>query len=166
MPEKKHGNPFENHINSDSFDVSKLGSVSQRAELERDVQAIIDNLPDTFDQALWDHDLDMRQEAISMYVTNALIERIQREGDPAILADFNREQLAEILSVPVIIGMVAQKQLQPPPAPKPETSTAPIINRTHGYRDDFSELPANWGDILNEWFLKAKDFLISLFRRT
>jgi hypothetical protein len=162
MPEKKHRNPFEDHINSESFDVSNLGSVQERSPMDREMQEFFDSLPNELDHTLWDNELDERQKAISAYLTTELAERILRQEHGELLEDISNSQLIHIINVPVTLAMMAEQRLHRIEEHERKTVAAPALS---SYDDEYAELPPNFADVLNEWFLKAKDFIINLFRR-
>lgn len=160
MPGKKQRNPFEDHINSESFDVSNLGAVQERSAIDMEMEEFFASLPDELNFELWDKELDDRQKVISAYLATELAERILRDQHSDLLEDHSDAQLIELLTVPVTLAMIAEQRLHQPEQKK-EEYTHPL----NSYRDDFSELPPNPGEVLKDWFLKAKDFIISLFRR-
>lgn len=163
MPENKHRNPFEDHINSESFDVSNLvDAVREPSELELEIEAFFDSLPDKLDLTLWDNDLDTRQKIISAHVTTILAEKILREDHADTLEGITDAELIHLLTVPITLAMLAEQRLHTVDK-KPNPIDVPPI--TPPSYDDFADLPPNWGDILNDMFLRAKDFIISLFRR-
>lgn len=163
MPEKKHRNPFEEHINSESFDVSHLGSIKQLSKLDAEMNVFFDSLPDNLTHELWDKELDNRQKEITAYLSTELAERIMREQYPELLNDMSDAELTYFMTVPVTLAMLAEQRLHQPQQ-KIELEKTSQPNPL--YQDDSAELPINWGEKLNEWFLQAKDFLIRLFRRS
>ncbi len=163
MPEKKHRNPFEEHINSESFDVSHLGSLKQLSKLDGEMNAFFESLPDNLRDELWDKELDNRQKEITAYLATELAERIMREQYPEILSDLSDGELTYFMTVPVTLAMLAEQRLHQSEQKVEQEKT---LHPTALDRDDFAELPANWGEKLNEWFLQAKDFLIRLLRRS
>ncbi len=163
MPDNMPRNPFEDHINSESFDVSKLGTVKERSALELEMEAFFKTLPDVLDHTLWDSVLDTRQKTISAYITTKLAGQILRETHSDLLADMEDSELIYLLTVPVTLAMIAEKRLHPIDKVPNTVDIAPPP--ASPYRDDFADLPTDWGVVLNDMFLKAKDFIINLFRR-
>lgn len=161
MPEKKHRDPFEQHINSESFDISNLESGRQRSPIELELDEFFATLPNELTHELWDTELDERQQLLCAHLTTRLAEDVMHKQFGDMLEDLSEDQLISILTVPVTVSMLVEERLHSKPKQKERSETiAP-----HDHRDEFSELPPNWGDILNEWFLKAKDFIINFFRR-
>lgn len=163
MPSKKHRNLFEDHINSESFDVSNLGSAQERSEIEKEIANFFDSLPKEMNHDLWDNELDDRQKTISAHLITEMAERILREEHGDLLEELSDSQLISLMTVPVTLAMLAQQQLHQTKEEKQASTKAhPVMT---SYREDFSELPPNWGDALNDLFLKAKDFIVRLIRR-
>lgn len=162
MPEKKHRNPFEDHINSESFDISNLGSAQERSAIEKEIAGFFDSLPGEMNHELWDNELDDRQKTISAHLITTLAERILREQHGDLVEELSDAQLISMMTVPVTLAMLAQQQLHQVKQKKQEAVPQPVMT---SYREDFSELPDNFADKLNDLFLKAKDYIISFFRR-
>lgn len=155
-------NPFEKHINSESFDVSRLGTVQECSEMDNEIDAFFDNLPDRLSHNLWDSELNERQQLICAHITTELAIRVMREEHGDILDELNDDELIYMLTTPVTIAMLAEERLHYKQAIQLEQKkTIP----TKDYQENFVELSQGWGEILNEWFSKAKDFVIRLFRR-
>ena len=161
MPENNHRNPFEEHINSESFDLSRLGSIKKRSKMDAEMTAFFEGLPEKLTD-IWDEELDTRQKEITAYISTELAERIMREQYPELLNDLSDAELSYFMTTPVTLAILAEQRLH-----QREQKIEPEIkaNPNDLYRTEFAELPVNWGDKLNEWFLKGKDFLLNLLRR-
>lgn len=154
--------PFEHHINSESFDVSKLDNAVPPSEMDLEMQAFFDNLPTTINHELWDTELDERQKLICAHLTSELVERVVRENHPELLESFTDGELIALLSVPVTLAMLAEQRLH-------HQQTAPELISSQAKTDFLapSILPnQSTQTSLRQWFSQAKDFFIRLFRRT
>jgi hypothetical protein len=155
--------PFEDHINSESFDVSHLDNPVPPSEMDLEMQAFFDNLPTMLNHELWDTELDERQKIISAHLTSELVERVMRENHPELLQDMSDAELITLLSVPITIAMLAEQRLHQ------NRQEAPEFISTQSKQDflaaNISAAPAT-SRSLQEWFSQAKDFFIRLFRRT
>ena len=80
MSENQHRNPFEDHINGETFDVSRLDNVPPPNEMDMEIQAFFDSLPKPLNHELWDTELDDRQKTICAYLTTEMVEHVMR-GD-------------------------------------------------------------------------------------
>jgi hypothetical protein len=161
MSQNEH-DPFENHINSESFDVSHLDNPVPPSEMDLEMQAFFDNLPATLNHELWDTELDDRQKMISAHLTSELVERVMRENHPELLQDMSDAELITLLSVPITIAMLAEHRLHHSRQEAPELITTQS-------RQDFlpsTLLPGPTASrSLRQWFSQAKDFFIRLFRK-
>jgi hypothetical protein len=162
MAQNEH-DPFEDHINSESFDVSHLDNAVPPSEMDLEMQAFFDNLPTALNHELWDTELDERQKIISAHLTSELVERVMRENHPELLQDINDAELIALLSVPITIAMIAEQRLHQSRQEAPEFISSQA-------KSDFlapSILPSPAASVnFRQFFSQAKDFFIKLFRRT
>lgn len=162
MSQNEH-DPFDNHINSESFDVSRLDNAVPPTEMDLEMQTFFDNLPTALNHELWDTELDERQKLICAHLTSELVERVVRENHPELLQDMSDAELITLLSVPVTLAMLAEQRLHQNPQETPELISSQS-------KTDFlapSILPkAKNTKALRQWFTQAKDFFIRLFRRS
>jgi len=160
MPDKKHRNPFEDHINSDSFDVSNLGEGSRVAEMGVEISDFLKRLPQPLTHELWDTELDEQQKAISAYLVTELAERIIRELHTDEVAQYSHHELIFLLTVPVTLAMLAEQQLHTPA--KPEQPVQPIIAHPTAYPSQTTPIiaQANFAairEIAMRWFQRVKE---------
>ena len=169
MPEKKHRNPFEEHINSETFDVSNLENAPQVNPMDLEMQAFFDSLPRPLNYELWDTELDERQRMLSAYLTTEIVERVLREQYADELEEFSDEQLIDILMVPVTLAMLAEEHLhekpQPPKSEEAEVHLSALSHPNYGDEDmpefDFVALK----EMLRKWYNNIRNFFTRLFRK-
>lgn len=168
MPEKKHRNPFEDHINSETFDVSQLENVPSLSQMAVEMQAFFDSLPRPFNYELWDTELDNRQKMICAYLASEIVEQVLREQYSEELQDLSDEQLTDMLMVPLTLAMLAEEHLhekpQPPSAEK-QDSHVPTLNHPTAYDDKLQFDFAAFQEMLQRWYYKTSDFFQRLFRK-
>ncbi len=119
QPEDKRHNPFEDHIESDLFDVSELETVTDDSPLNQQLLRLLNSLPQPLDYRVWDEELDDYQKQLCAYLTTAIIERVWRPNHAEELTDFSDDELMMLLTVPLSLGIIAQQRLHstlPPPA--------------------------------------------------
>jgi hypothetical protein len=155
-------NPFEDHINSESFDVSHLDNPVPPSEMDLEMQAFFDNLPTALNHELWDTELDERQKMISAHLTSELVERVMRENHPELLQDINDAELIALLSVPITIAMLAEQRLHQSREETPEFISNSA--KQEFFAPMVVPITRNSGG-LRQWFSQAKDFFTRLFRR-
>lgn len=162
MSQNEH-DPFDDHINSESFDVSELDNAVPPSEMDLEMQAFFDNLPTALNHELWDTELDERQKLISAHLTSELVERVMRENHPELLQDINDAELIALLSVPITIAMLAEQRLHQSRQEAPEFISS---QAKHDFlAPTLAPPPANSRNF-RQFFSQAKDFFIRLFRRT
>jgi len=126
MPEKRRRNRFEEHINSEAFDVSQLENLAPLlADEERNLLEYLAELPQPLDHDLWDTHLDERQRFLCAYLSTELMENVIKAQYPDLVADLNDEDLFQLISLPVMVAMLVEENLHQPPAPEPEPPPPP-----------------------------------------
>lgn len=162
MPGKKHPDPFEDHINSESFDVSNLGSVQQRSPIEQEMGDFFDSLSSEIGHELWDNELDDMQKEISAYLATELAERILREQHSELVDNFSDAELINIMTLPVTLAILAEQHFhQVEEVPEEH----PLISIYDKDEDTYAGLSPDWGYKLGDWLLRARNFIRNLFRR-
>lgn len=168
MPEKKRRNPFEDHINSESFDVSRLDNAPHPNELEADIQEFLESFPQPLNHELWDSELDDRQKMICAYLTTELVEQVIRGQYGEELQDISDDQLVDMLMIPVTLAMLAEERLheKPPSAPPaPTIAQLPVLGHTSAFGQPQSADFTVVKETVRHWWQRTKDFVVRLFRR-
>jgi hypothetical protein len=168
MSENQHRNPFEDHINGETFDVSRLDNVPPPNEMDMEIQAFFDSLPKPLNHELWDTELDDRQKTICAYLTTEMVEHVMRVYYAEELQDLSDDQLIYILTVPVTLAMLAEEHLhdkfQAAAPEKPET-VMPVFNHPNAFANntafDFSAMQES----LRGGWQRLKGFFVRLFNR-
>jgi hypothetical protein len=125
MPsDNERHNPFEDHIESEVFDVSQLGTSFDPTRLDEQIQTLLNTLPQPLDYRLWDEELDDIQKQLCAHLTSAVIERFVRPTYQEELGDLSDDDLLMILTVPLALAMLAQQRLYSPPT-TPHTPSNP-----------------------------------------
>jgi hypothetical protein len=114
MPESDSRNPFEDHIESDAFDVSQLSIPGDPARLQEQLNTLLNSLPQPLDYRLWDEELDDTQKQLCIHLATAVIERYIRPGHADELGDISDDDLLMILNVPLAMAMIVQQRLHVP----------------------------------------------------
>ena len=161
MSQNEH-DPFENHINSESFDVSHLDNPVPPSEMDLEMQAFFDNLPTALNHELWDTELDERQKMISAHLASELVERVMRENHPELLQDINDAELIALLSVPITIAMIAEQRLHQSREETPELISG--SSKQEFFAPAVVPLTRP-SESVRQWFTQARDFFVRLFRR-
>lgn len=159
MPEQEQKNPFEDHINSDAFDVDKLDKAFPRTEMEAEIERFFDELPYPLNHELWDTELDDRQKVICAHLVTEVIDRVLRVHHEELLEDLSDAQLLELLTAPITIAMLAEQRLHTPPERefKQEILISPPLEN-HPQKPLFIEQA-------KFYWQKLQDFMIRIFRR-
>lgn len=177
MADDKQRNPFEDHIESDAFDVSKLEHQPQAeiGETRRRVKALLDSLPQPLTHDLWDTHLDDEQKRICAHLSIELVERVLKDRYADELQEFNDEQLTYLLTVPVVVSMLAEERLhrQHEKKPQPSAVTSPrratTTTTVHPLEEPeppgVEETLSDIGDRLKIAGRRIKNFLIRLYER-
>lgn len=130
MPEEKRHDPFQQHIESDAFDVSGLGrGLSLSTVLEQEIREFLNTLPQPLDYELWDNALDEQRKLLCVHLTAELVERVIRPNHNDHVEHLTDDELIYILMVPVTVAMLAERHFNPSPAPapKPAPDTTPTL---------------------------------------
>lgn len=130
MPESESRNPFEDHIESDAFDVSQLSVPGDPARLQEQLNTLLNSLPQPLDYRLWDEELDDTQKQLCIHLATAVIERYIRPSHADELGEINDDDLLMILNVPLAMAMIVQQRLHVPhsqyvPVDQPVRSVRP-----------------------------------------
>src|SRR5688572_1038445 len=139
MSENQHRNPFEDHINSETFDVSRLDNVPPPNEMDMEIQAFFDSLPKPLNHELWDTELDDRQKTICAYLTTEMVEHVMRVYYAEELQDLSDDQLIYILTVPVTLAMLAEEHLHDKyaaAAPEKPEPVMPLFNHPNAFANN------------------------------
>lgn len=148
MPEKRHRNRFEEHINSDAFDLSKLEHlVPPQSEEEQRVLEYLAQLPQPLDVSLWETELDEQQRLLCAYLTSELADNVMRSQHGELVGHFDDEELLQVLTLPVMLGMLVESRLHDAepsePAPSEETpaeTPGAKINWWDEFRNGFAAM--------------------------
>ena len=173
MADDKQRNPFEEHIESDAFDVSKLENTANAADISeagRRVQELLDSLPQPLSHELWDTHLDDDQKRLVAHLSMEVVERVLRKQHGEALDGLTDDQLTYIITLPVVLAVLTEERLHrtyQPPAPvrqKPEAALHPL--------EETDPLPSTAEDTLNDLgqrlqlaARRIKDFLVRLYER-
>jgi len=159
MPDEKRRNPFEEFIDSESFDVSKLDTTISpvRDEIQLAVQDLLADLqPISYE--LYD-ELDDRQKRICAYLITEL-DAILRDDTTDLDIDLSNEELVQAVTIPVMLAMIAEARLHKPPPPEEPL----IIPRSFDYQVDANpNLPASWSEIFKEFIKRTQSFFKRVF---
>jgi len=162
MPEKKHRNPFEEHIESDSFDVSQLGKASRRSKIEIEIEDFLNELPQPIDYSLPYTILNARQQDMCSHLSAEMVARLLRTRHQEALGHLNDEQLREILAVPIAVAMLAEEKLNP------QAIQAQVVpERTHPFQEDLGtlDLQPGWGLLLENMAMRVRVFFSRIFKK-
>jgi hypothetical protein len=162
MSEKNQHNPFEKHINSDSFDVDSLDRTLPRSEMDLEMEQFFDKLPYPLNHELWDTELDDRQKLICVHLATELIDRVMRVYYEDMLDDLSDDQLIFILTVPITLAILSQQRLHKPEAreQKEFVLVPPPLKEEKAPPPLRSKLRQG----INKWLFQAQKFIIHLFR--
>ena len=108
MPDKSRRNLFEEHIESDDFDVSRLGLTYGMSDLSSQVSDLLAQLPRPFDYRIWDQYLDERQKLLCAQLTFEIIDHVIREQHLQETIHLSDDDLVQMLTVPIAITILAE----------------------------------------------------------
>lgn len=129
MPNKKR-NPFEDHIESEAFDLSgfasdnnRLASDNSRLASDEDpritcdmlhplLTAFLETLPETDDDDLWEDRLDDLQRQLRACLTTEIIDKIAESPYRQRVKDLSEEDLAVLVMWPMTLALLAQDHLR------------------------------------------------------
>lgn len=124
MSEKKRRNPFEDHIESDAFDISHLDD-EMHLQLLPELQALLAELPEELDHRICQEELDERQQTLCAQLTIEMVERVMRSQYAKEVAHIDEDTLVQLLTVPIAAAILAESRLRIP-EPKPAPSPPPL----------------------------------------
>jgi len=167
MTHQESPNPFENHINSDAFDVSSLAQRNRTSTRVRELmQSIVldDRLVETY--------LDEEQRTLCHELTIELLQSIIRDRYNEELHHLSDDEIREMLTLPVVVGMLAQQQLvvtdpasPPPTTPTHSEHTGRLLQPwTQNHASQPRKAPP-WRDLLHLAWERARSLFNRLFRR-
>jgi len=162
MPEHEQQNPFEDHINSEAFDIERLDKVFPQTDMDLDIERFFNELPYPLNHELWDTELDERQKLICAHLVTELVDRVLRVYHEDLLEDFNDAQLLDILTAPVTIALLAQQRLY-----KTETKQVEpkILIPPPLEKETIESSPAPFLEKMKHWFNQFQVFVLRIFRR-
>lgn len=167
MTHHESPNPFESHINSDAFDVSSLAHRSQTSVRVRELMQSI-----VLDERLVETYLDEDQRTLCHELTIELLHSVIRDRYNEELHHLSDDNIRELLTVPLVVGMLAQQQLvATKPAPAKTTPTQP--ERTERLLQPWTQdqtlqhrnTPLPWRELLQMAWERTRSFFDRLFRR-
>lgn len=171
MPEKKRRNPFEEHIESDSFDVSDLENATPLVDATGlEVEDFLDELPAPLTPEFWDEALDDRQRLLCVHlITSDRLTEIVRESYEDKLDDLSDDQIRALMTIPVLVGMLLENRLHVQPT---TPDSPPIIDddtptKAHPLLEVSGpgENGAQWGAAITRIVNSLRDLFGDLFRR-
>ncbi|MCA9883396.1 MAG: hypothetical protein KC615_13785 [Anaerolineae bacterium] len=109
MPGKSRRNLFEEHIESENFDVSRLGMTYGMTELSSQVSELFASLPRPIDYRVWDQYLDDRQKLLCAQLTFEIIDHVIREQYLQETIHLSDDELVQMLTVPVALAILAEE---------------------------------------------------------
>ncbi len=174
MADDKPKNPFEKHIESDAFDVSKLESTSQQTDISeagRRVQELLDSLPQPLSYELWDTHLDDDQKRLSAHLSLIVVERVLRQHHADELADLSDDQLTYLITLPIVLAMLTEERLhrtyQPPPTParRPSATALHPLEENDPSPSAAEDTLSNLSERLRRAGRQIKAFLVELYKR-
>lgn len=167
MPHKNRRNLFEEHIESDDFDVSRLGLTYGMSDLSSQVSELLAQLPRPFDYRIWDQYLDERQKLLCAQLTFEIIDHVIREQHLQDTIHLSDDDLVQMLTVPIAISILAESMssrehdvrmfLDQPVPDEPvhlEPLTKPLAQEEQPApaKSIWSSFMLRIGRILNRWF--------------
>lgn len=105
MNEKEHSNPFEDHIESELFDVSKLDLTAYPTEPDPRVRNLLDGLPEPLDYRVWDDYLNHRQQQLCANLSYEMVQRVFRAQYAEEFCNLSDEELIVLLT-PIIAATI------------------------------------------------------------
>lgn len=164
MPENERRNPFEDHIESDAFDISQLGAPGDPSRLQEQVNTLLNSLPQPLDYRLWDEELDDIQKQLCIYLATAVIERYIRPGHAEEMSAISDDELLTILHVPLALAMIVQQRLYIPP--RPVIDALPRLPHPPATIPERPLIaPRLWQRRIRNWLAGLRDRLSRLFNR-
>lgn len=171
MRDEKRRNLFEEHIESESFDLSKLEHTDlDLAQVHRQVKQLLDSLPQPLDHRIWDDALDDNQKEICAYLVTELVDSVMRPNFEEELSNLDDDQIIYVLTLPVALAMVAQKQLADaspttPPNPIQDAASHPLTPNITLKPADNPEWAIVLGEVVRNIGARLRAMLGWLFKR-
>ncbi len=157
MPEKRRRNRFEEHINSDAFDLSKLENlVPPFSEEEHRVLNYLAQLPQPLDESLWETELDEEQRLLCAYLTTELADNVMRSQHSELVEHLGDEELLQVLTLPVVLGMLVEANLHQA-ASEPQEPVVAV--------DERSMQTGHFAEIIGSWWQDLRNRVSALLRR-
>lgn len=177
MPDKKRRNLFEEHIESEDFDVGDLGTIGS-LNLSPQLTELLTSLPQPLDYRIWDEYLDERQKLLCAQLTIEIIDRVLRDQFPQEVMHLSDDELIYMLTVPVALSVLVESQF----SKKPKPTEAPVVSSVSA-RGNVSVLDEQnrplpekplqrpvqnpeWANALGQFVRDTSRFFKKLFRRT
>lgn len=113
MSEKEHSDPFEDHIESELFDVSKLDLSAYPTEPDPRVRNLLDGLPEPLDYRVWDHYLNHRQQQLCANLSYEMVQRVFRAQYTEEFCNLSDEELIVLLTPIIAATIYAEERLRP-----------------------------------------------------
>jgi hypothetical protein len=111
MDDKKRRSPFEEHIESELFDVSELERVRAPSLPHPLVKLALDTLPPSIDHRVYDQLLSVRQRELCDHLAHQLVQQLLRGEYSEELQALNDDELLYIMKISLATAMVSQGYL-------------------------------------------------------
>jgi hypothetical protein len=123
--EDKRRNAFEDHIQSEGFDVSQLGAPNPFVGIRERVNTLLNSLPQPLDYRLYEEELDETQKQLCAYVAEAVADRyIKPTLSEQQATEIGDDDLHMVVMITVAMSMIAQQRLY---IPTSEAPARPIL---------------------------------------
>ena len=118
--EDKRRNAFEDHIQSEGFDVSQLGAPNPFVGIRERVNTLLNSLPQPLDYRLYEEELDATQKELCAYIAEAVGDRyIKPTLAEQQINDISDDDLHMVVTITVAMAMIAQQRLSIPTSETP-----------------------------------------------
>jgi hypothetical protein len=167
MPDKKRRNLFEEHIESEDFDVSELGAFSSLT-LSPQLVELLASLPQPLDYRIWDEYLDERQKLLCAQLTIEIIDRVLREQFSQNVMHFSDDELVYMLTVPVALSILVESRLgeQADPPQREDTLEDAIKDLSQKSKETQPTVEnPEWANALGQFVRDMGSFLRKLIKR-
>lgn len=122
--EDKRRNAFEDHIQSEGFDVSQLAAPNPFVGIRERVNTLLNSLPQPLDYRLYEEELDDTQKQLCAYVAEAVGDRYIKPTLAEQGTEITDDDLHMVLTITVAMSMIAQQRLY---IPTSEAPAKPIL---------------------------------------